>query len=387
MNKLPTRFAPAERATASEVKRQYELISNIDQIRNFLDKIPHLIMILNKERQVVYCSRGVLDTLKINDPMKITGFRPGEILSCIHSTEPGGCGTSEHCSACGAVLSILTTLNESRSDERECRINCASNGTMHSLDLKVWTETLIVDNEKFIIFSAKDIGDEKRRNMLEKTFLHDVLNIASGLQNCSELIMTNMVDDQQNDEIITLIKDLSAQLVSELNAHRLLIASENFELQVQPEFVNSLDVVNNIVKLYQKSSQFKNKIIQLDPNFEEIAFISDSLVLSRILGNMVKNAMEAIEADEKVTVGCYRSDPNIQFWVHNPRMIPKHIQLQIFQRSFSTKGAHRGIGTYSIKLLGEHYLKGKVNFSSSVESGTTFYIECPVDLDKALEEN
>ena len=47
----------------------------------------------------------------------------------------------------------------------------------------------------------------------------------------------------------------------------------------------------------------------------------------------------------------------------------------MFQRSFSTKGAGRGLGTYSIKLLGEKYLNGKVGFISEQGRGTIFSVE------------
>jgi signal transduction histidine kinase len=60
--------------------------------------------------------------------------------------------------------------------------------------------------------------------------------------------------------------------------------------------------------------------------------------------------------------------------------MPKEIQLQIFARSFSTKGQGRGLGTYSVRLLTEKYLKGKVWFKSSEKQGTTFYICIPYDL-------
>ncbi len=56
-------------------------------------------------------------------------------------------------------------------------------------------------------------------------------------------------------------------------------------------------------------------------------------------------------------------------------IIPYDVQLQLFQRSFSTKGIGRGIGTYSIKLLTENYLKGSVNFISNENEGTLFTIE------------
>ena len=61
------------------------------------------------------------------------------------------------------------------------------------------------------------------------------------------------------------------------------------------------------------------------------------------------------------------------FAIHNPAVIPEQVQLQVFQRSFSTKGQPGyGIGTYSMKLLGEQYLGGKVAFTSRSPEGTTF---------------
>jgi sensor histidine kinase regulating citrate/malate metabolism len=60
--------------------------------------------------------------------------------------------------------------------------------------------------------------------------------------------------------------------------------------------------------------------------------------------------------------------------------MPLDTQLQIFNRSFSTKGGNRGVGTYSIKLLTERYLHGKVSFISSVETGTIFKVILPKNL-------
>ena len=61
--------------------------------------------------------------------------------------------------------------------------------------------------------------------------------------------------------------------------------------------------------------------------------------------------------------------------VKSEMFISKEVQLQVFQRSFSTKGNGRGIGTYSIKLLSENYLNGKVGFTSSVSEGTVFFVD------------
>jgi sensor histidine kinase regulating citrate/malate metabolism len=52
--------------------------------------------------------------------------------------------------------------------------------------------------------------------------------------------------------------------------------------------------------------------------------------------------------------------------------MPDDVQLQVFKRSFSTKGAGRGLGTYSMKLLSEQYLNGRIALISSPQAGTTF---------------
>jgi len=95
---------------------------------------------------------------------------------------------------------------------------------------------------------------------------------------------------------------------------------------------------------------------------------------------LLKNALEATPPDGEVTISCKTDDKSVSFFVSNPSFIPRSIQLQIFQRSFSTKGNGRGLGTYSIKLLTDKYLKGKVSFISNENDGTTFKVDLPLEL-------
>jgi signal transduction histidine kinase len=95
---------------------------------------------------------------------------------------------------------------------------------------------------------------------------------------------------------------------------------------------------------------------------------------------MIKNALESSNDGDRVTVGSRFKDNGIEFYIHNNGFMPDEVQLQIFQRSFSTKGAGRGLGTYSMKLLSEKYLRGKILFESSEGNGTTFYARFPLQL-------
>ena len=103
------------------------------------------------------------------------------------------------------------------------------------------------------------------------------------------------------------------------------------------------------------------------------AVITDKQILQRVLGNMLKNALEATLPGETVTLSCIDNGETVTFTVNNSEVMPNEVQLQVFQRSFSTKGEPgRGIGTYSMKLFGERYLKGRVDFVSQASVGTTF---------------
>ena len=122
-----------------------------------------------------------------------------------------------------------------------------------------------------------------------------------------------------------------------------------------------------------------NKEIQFVNDNSEITIHTDPVLLKRILGNMIKNALEAVLAKERVTLNCVVNQGSVRIVVHNPGSMPAAVRKQIFQRSFSTKGKGRGLGTYSMKLLGEKYLNGKVTFTTSKEKGTSFSLELPLD--------
>ena len=144
------------------------------------------------------------------------------------------------------------------------------------------------------------------------------------------------------------------------------------------EEVNSKEVLSTLKKLYDGYSNSLNKTITIDDDSNSVDFKSDSTLLKRVIGNMIKNALEATKENGSIIIGFKKTENGcVKFWVRNPSFITQEIQNSIFKRSFSTKGKERGLGTYSMKLLGEKYLKGNVGFTSSKDKGTCFYIEIP----------
>jgi len=105
--------------------------------------------------------------------------------------------------------------------------------------------------------------------------------------------------------------------------------------------------------------------------------ITDASLVLRVLGNMVKNALEATPEGGTVRVTVEADPLAVSFHVANEAVMPPEVRLQLFHRSFSTKGPGRGLGTWSMKLLGERYLRGRVTFTSREGEGTVFTFTLP----------
>ena len=153
--------------------------------------------------------------------------------------------------------------------------------------------------------------------------------------------------------------------------------------------MQSKKILNVVYGIYNNHDVAIGKKLIISKESENIEFTTDVTLLIRVIGNLVKNALGASDKNQAVTVGCHKEKDEIIYWIHNSTFMPEKVKLQIFKRSFSTKGKGRGLGTYSIKLLTEQYLQGKVYFGTSEEEGTTFYIKYPIniDIDKKIEKN
>ena len=137
-------------------------------------------------------------------------------------------------------------------------------------------------------------------------------------------------------------------------------------------------MLSHVHALYRFHILARDRAIAIDAPLPSVSFRSDPTILSRVLGNLVKNALEATPPGGAVTVGCEgMPDGGIRFSVRNPVPIPEAARTQIFKRSFSTKGVGRGLGTYSARLLTEKYLGGSICFATGIEEGTVFHVTLP----------
>jgi signal transduction histidine kinase len=375
-----TFFAPSERATEVVLDRQTSALQTEPIVEQLLDSLPEPTMLLNAHRQIVLANEkteAVLGRAK----RAILGMRVGEAIDCAHAfDEPAGCGTTRFCRNCGAAQAMMTCITDRVSDVQECRIETRLSGDSVALDLRVAASPLSTAGEAFTVFSVRDITDEKRRALLERVFFHDILNSAGGLHGLLQVL--DIVEGDEKKDTEHTLRDLSEQIIEEIQSQRDLLAAEQGQLAAKIMDVNVPNLLDRLCMLYRRHSVgHQRDLVMLPPKGQPVIF-TDGVLLGRVLGNLIKNALEASSRGQTVTVAFDNSRYPL-FMVQNSAVMPEDVQLQMFQRSFSTKeGKGRGIGSYSVKLLTEKYLRGKVWFSSSPDVGTTFFVSLPSPSDQ-----
>jgi len=370
---LQSKFASPDRSNQEEVVSSSTMIANQGFLGEALNAFPDVVLVLDKNRQIIYANKILLKLLNITCQDGVLSKRPGEAFNCIHSDkEKAGCGTSEFCRECGVVKAIITAQKGEQS-LKECHMTVKREGGDESLDLKVWAVPITIENQPFVVFTIKDIKDEKRRESLERTFFHDILNEVGILVGYSENAKDGIIAEGQNP--LEEIFKYSKRVVDSIQAQKDLLAAEEGHLATNKETIKTYEFLENLITFMRESKYAHARSIVLDCNDKEATTESDPTILNRVITNLIKNALEASEEGKTVTVGYEQKSGKHLFSVNNESFMPRNIQLQIFQRSFSTKDQGRGTGTYSVKLFAEQFLKGKVSFESAENKGTTFFVE------------
>jgi signal transduction histidine kinase len=370
-----TYYLPAERNSPQSVAAASSLVAS-SQARLFFDDYPLGTVLLDETRLIVYANKAFLK-LAATPEGEMLGKRPGEALGCVRcGLNAAGCGTSLFCRYCGAARSLEASLGGGVATE-ECLISRRKAGRAEEpLELMVWTSPLRIEGADLIILAARDISAQKRREALERVFYHDIANTATGIEGLLELVEAE--EGAEAARYRDLLRAASAQLAEEIAAQRALKSAEDGTLTAEPRVVDGRRVLEEALGLFAYYLYNRDVGARIDPDCERFELETDPVLLKRVLVNMIKNALEAAGRGETVRLSVARSGDRAVFSVGNAAVMSDEARARVFQRSFSTKGRGRGLGSYAMKLLGETHLGGQVSFTSSEGEGTTFRLSLPL---------
>ena len=98
----------------------------------------------------------------------------------------------------------------------------------------------------------------------------------------------------------------------------------------------------------------------------------DQLLLKRILGNLVSNALQAMPNGGELTMKAYHGGDELFITIRDTGVgIPEKVKPKVFTPLFTTKSKGQGLGLAVVKRITEA-LGGNVTFESIEGNGTTF---------------
>ncbi len=354
--------------------------------QQLLDMVPLHIIMLDNESKIRYANNS---SLQSEDQLSFTDFLGksfGEAIHCVHFLDDDmGCGDNDYCKMCGTYNIIHRTFKTGKPQKAETRMSRKIDGKKIAREYEITSYPLTDEGQQYVILIYRDISDAKRIRNLERIFFHDVMNKLGSLSGFFNL-MKNAESSGEMNEYLQLAEIISTDLGDEIKAQRDIMAAESGELAVENDWYFIDSAIESIVQQTTMLDLYNHQNLKIKTSLEISVnkIYTDITLFKRVLLNMLKNAVEAASKNETIYLIAEESSDQKEliFIVKNKAYIPENTQLQIFNRSFSTKGKDRGLGTYSMKLIGERYLNGKVGFSSNKEEGTSFYLRIKKNPDK-----
>jgi PAS domain S-box-containing protein len=238
-------------------------------------------------------------------------------------------------------------------------------------DARVFAQPLTIGGSELTAFSIIDTSQENRTQLLERAFLHDLVNAAGSIQMLIDLLETD-TSRHERVEYVKLLQVSVNRLLSEIYHEKMMLDSSGFG----PSAFNAHEILTALAEYYRNQSFAGNCRIEIDEGAtKSLKALGEQSLLIRVLDNMLRNAIEATRQGGVVTLGCRQIKGELEFWVHNPNKLSENVRTKIFKPS-PANPRDGDAQTYDAQLLSQ-LCGGAVAVSSDQEFGTTFSIRYP----------
>jgi signal transduction histidine kinase len=290
-----------------------------------------------------------------------------EALGCAFAEGDDPAGRSAACEYCGWRQAAAEAAQGARA-ERECRLLTRS-GCAHDLLLRAARQG------DRAVCAVRDLYEAKRLRVLERAVFHDVLNHGVGIRGLSE--MADLTDPEQLAEYMSLIQSSSMRMVDQMLWLRTLRGAEQGSLTPCASPAEAVALLGDVVARFREDAESRH--VTIDVRCEpEWAVETDGELARLALGALLQNALEASRRGDQIRVAGEPSGALAVFRIASPAQLPDAVRAQLFMRSFSTKGAGRGVGVYGAKLVVEQFLGGRLWFDGAPAEGAVFGVTVPL---------
>jgi len=151
---------------------------------------------------------------------------------------------------------------------------------------------------------------------------------------------------------------------------------QDFARPLNPHFEET-DLKLIVDEVLRKKELHENVKVNVQIETTVDKFITDSTFISRIIHNLVNNAVQAMPRGGNLTIHTYKEASDTVISVKDTGVgIPEAVKGKLFTPMFTTKSKGQGFGLAVVKRMTEA-LNGTVTFESIEGNGTTFIVRFP----------
>lgn len=212
-----------------------------------------------------------------------------------------------------------------------------------------------IQDEKLRIIALNNIANELDKEEVEswikliRVMTHEIMNSISPITSLSEMLITmheqeQKVDPEQLRDSLTTINATAKGLASFVESYRQFSGVSQPNLRPIP----LCSFIEAIINLEKAEIEAHNIVVAIQSDDESIQILGDETQLTRVILNLLKNAIEALEETTnkviKIKIDSQNSSKVKISISNNGTPIPKNIIDNIFIPFFTTKTTGSGIG-------------------------------------------
>lgn len=214
---------------------------------------------------------------------------------------------------------------------------------------------------------------------MAKQVAHEIKNPLTPMKLSVQHLYRAHKEKRENfDEIFNRVSGTMIEQIDSLS--RIATEFSNFAKMPKGNF-DKIDLVRSLQSNIDLYSETANLQIDFNNHAGDEAIVQgDHEQLLRAFSNLLKNAIQAIPENKEghIVIELTRLETHYRIVItDNGSGIPDEVKAKIFTPNFTTKSAGTGLGLAMVKSIIEN-MGGKINFESTPETGTSFYIEVPL---------
>lgn len=205
---------------------------------------------------------------------------------------------------------------------------------------------------------------------VERISRHDLRTPLVSIAAAPTLLRAGRTLSKHEEDILCMIESATNRALSMVNLSLDLFRMESGSYVFRPSTVDMTNIIASVAMGLAAHAHSKSVNIHIPDNEPHVFAEADDSLCYSIIGNLLKNAVEA--APEHSTVMVTLIDgPQILLAIHNQGAVPIELRANFFDKyATAGKAGGTGLGTYSSHLLAK-VQGGSLSMHTSDEDGTT----------------